>query len=243
MSVFIFVPIFLFLVLLLWFAIPVMHRRIATRRLAARCAQRRAIVLTYDDGPSAGVSPRLADLLRARGARATFFVIGRDVERHPDVLDRLKGEGHEIGNHTHDHGNAWKIAPWRAVPDIRAGSESLRAHGVTPGTFRPPFGKSTPATLFHAWRSRLRLAFWTVDTRDSWDRRPVAEVLDSLERQGGGVVLMHDFDLPRRGPTPEAHPDYLLTMTEALIEFAAKRNFAILRFGDLFDGPAPEAAR
>jgi peptidoglycan/xylan/chitin deacetylase (PgdA/CDA1 family) len=232
---------FVFFAALLWFVIPVVHRRIATRRLERRCVQRRAIVLTYDDGPSASVSPSLADLLRDRGVHATFFVIGRNAERHGETIDRLQREGHEIGSHTREHFNAWKVAPWRAVPDIRAGSESLRALGVTPSTFRPPFGKSTPATLLYALRTKLRLAFWTVDSRDSWDRRPVADVLESIERKGGGVVLMHDFDVPLRGPAPETHPEYLLNLTEALIDFAERRDFAILRFGDLFDSPRLEA--
>ena len=235
MLIFVYTLTFLFLVVLLWFAISVVHRRIATRNLAARCAQQRAIVLTYDDGPSTSVSPRLADLLRDHDVRATFFMIGRNAEHRSQIAERLRREGHEIGSHTRDHVNAWKIAPWRAVPDIRAGDDSLRALGLSPQSFRPPFGKSTPLTLLHALRTRLRLAYWTVDSRDSWDRRPVAEVLDSLEQQGGGVVLMHDFDLPLRGPTPEAHPEYLLDMTEALIEFAARRGFTLLRFTDLFD--------
>lgn len=224
-----------FLVLLLWFAIPVAHRQLATRNFATLCAQQRAIVLTYDDGPSAGLSPRLADLLRAHQVRATFFMIGRNAAQYAGLAQQLYREGHEIGSHTQDHHNAWKIAPWQSVPDLRAGDHNLRSLGLAPQSFRPPFGKSTPLTLLYALRRGLRLAYWTVDSRDSWARRPLADLLADLERQGGGVVLMHDFDRPLRGPSPEAHPDYLLELTEALIEFAARRGFALLRFTDLFD--------
>lgn len=225
----------LFLVVLLWFAIPVAHRQLAIRNFAARCSQQRAIVLTYDDGPSAGLSPRLADLLRARQVRATFFLVGRNVVQHAGLAQQLHREGHEIGNHTQEHRNAWKIAPWQGVSDLRAGENSLRALGLSSQSFRPPFGKSTPLTLLYALRRGLRLAYWTVDSRDSWARRPLADLLAELERQGGGVVLMHDFDRPLRGPAPEAHSDYLLELTEALIEFAARRGFALLRISDLFD--------
>ena len=65
----------------------------------------------------------------------------------------------------------------------------------------------------------------------------MADVLAEIDRKGGGVVLMHDVDRPRRGPSPEAHPAYLLELTEALIGHAATRGYSILRFGDLLDDP------
>lgn len=199
-------------------------------------------MLTYDDGPSAEVSPRVADLLGDRGALATFFVIGRNADRHPELIARLQRDGHEIGSHTRDHRNAWKTSPWAAVRDIQAGRRDIEGLGVRSRSFRPPFGKSTPATLLLTLLSQLRMAYWTVDTRDSWARRPVEEVLEMLDRQGGGVVLMHDFTAPLRGPQPQAHADYLLNLTETLIDFAKRRGFTLLRFQDLFDDPSPVRA-
>lgn len=78
------------------------------------------------------------------------------------------------------------------------------------------------------------MAFWTIDTRDSWEHpRSVARVLDMIEHQGGGVVLMHDFAFPPRGAADHHHPKHVLKMTEAILDFAEAQNFRLLRFGDL----------
>lgn len=218
---------------LTWFGLPVMYRQIATTRLEALCREHRAIVLSYDDGPSASLSPVLSDLLVKSGVRATFFMIGAYAEQHQGIVSHLQAVGHEIGSHTQNHSNAWKTLPWVGIRDFAGGQQTLARLGVPTRLFRPPFGKTTPAMLLAGLGQYF--AFWTVDPQDSWDRRPVADILAEIDRKGGGVVLMHDFDLPRRGPTPEAHPAYLLELTEALVAFAAARGYRILRLGDLID--------
>ncbi len=216
----------------LWFALPWVDRQRRTARLAACCAARRAIVLSYDDGPGARVTPDLLDLLGRHGAKASFFVIGRVAEARPDLIARLLAEGHEIGNHTQEHLNAWKVWPWRAPQDLRAGRKTLDRLGIPAGSFRPPYGKVTLASWLAAWLSGQMLAFWTLDTRDSWEHpRPIAEVLARLEAQGGGVVLMHDCDdPPRAGP---GHGTHIQAMTMAILDLAGRKGFALLRFCDL----------
>lgn len=233
-------PTFLLAAALAWFGLPLLHRRIATARLARLCKQHRAIVLTYDDGPSAGMTPAVADLLAQHRAKATFFMIGGFAQMHPALVTRLVGEGHEIGSHTQKHSNAWKATPWGAMRDLVAGRQSLARLGVPTRLFRPPFGKTTLGTLIAG--SGLGFAFWTIDPQDSWNRRPMADILAEIDQKGGGVVLMHDFDLPRRGPTPAAHPAYLLALTEALIGHAATKGYRILRLGDLPARDAEKAA-
>ena len=233
-----------FLVLLgvlpLWFGAGLLHRRFATARLAILCRQHRAVVLTYDDGPNPAMTPTLADLLARTGTKASFFMIGGFAQAAPQIVARLAAEGHEIGSHTQTHSNAWKTTPWVAMRDLAAGRQTLARLGITTNIFRPPFGKTTFGTLMAGWGQRF--AFWTVDPQDSWNRRPVADVLAEIDQKGGGVVLMHDVERPRRGPAPEAHPAYLLELTEALIAFAAAKGYRILRFGDLFDDPKTGAA-
>lgn len=221
-----------------WFGIPSLFRWWATRNLARLARERRAIVLTYDDGPGDMLTPRLAELLRRRGVRATFFVLGREAVRRPAVLRQLHADGHEIGNHSQDHHNAWKTWPLRALRDIRAGRDQLERLGCPTTIFRPPFGKSTLLTLLYNLRCGTGLAFWTLDSRDSWGRLPADEVLARLDATGGGVLLMHDFDRPRRPGSPDRHPDYVLGLTEAVIDFAEKHGFRIVPFGDLFGKPA-----
>lgn len=221
--------------LALWFGAGLLHRRTATARLARLCRQHRAIVLTYDDGPNPAMTPVLADLLAKTGTKATFFMIGDFVQAAPQIAARLAAEGHEIGSHTQHHSNAWKTTPWAAMHDLLAGRRTLARLGIATATFRPPFGKTTLGTLLAGWGQYF--AFWTVDPQDSWNRRPVADILAEIEAKGGGVVLMHDVDRPRRGPDPAAHPAYLLALTEALITFAATKGYRILRLGDLMNNP------
>lgn len=217
-----------------WFAVPVVLRRRQVARLARACAARRAIVLSYDDGPGEAVTPALLDLLARRGVRASFFVIGREAGARPGHVARLLSEGHEVGNHTQDHRNAWKSPPWVPVPDIRAGRRSLDRLGVPPGPFRPPFGKMTPATWIETWRTGQSVAFWTVDSRDSWEiPLAVPAVLGLLEARRGGVVLMHDRDSPPRARPEHDHCRHVLALTEAIIDFADHNGFVILRLCDL----------
>lgn len=235
--------IFIFASLGGWFGIPALFRWRSSRDLARRARTRRAIVLTYDDGPGEVLTPRLVDLLKRRQVRATFFVIGRNAARHPETVRRLIADGHEIGNHTRDHLNAWKAGPLRAVRDIRHGMDGLADLGMDEAVFRPPFGKSTLATLLYCLLRGTRLAFWTHDSRDSWHRLPADQFLKQLRATQGGVVLMHDFDRPRRGQSPEQHPDYVLALTERIIDFAETHGFNFLAFSDLFDHPEVTAAR
>lgn len=221
-------------VTLAWFGVPLLLRRAQTLRLMRLCAARRAIVLSYDDGPGGRVTPALCNLLARRGQRATFFAIGRAAGAHPEGIARLLADGHEVGNHTQDHLNAWKSLPWAAPRDIRAGRCSLDRLGVPHGAFRPPFGKMTLASLIEIWRTGQTPAFWTIDSRDSWeDPRPIADVLARIEAQGGGVVLMHDCDRQPRARAGHDHGAHVLALTEAILDLAQHKGFAILRFCDL----------
>ena len=221
----------------LWLGIPTAFRWKASRDLAIRARAQRAIVLTYDDGPSDVLTLRLADILKRRKVRATFFVIGRNATRHPETIRRMHDDGHEIANHTYNHLNAWKTGAIRSIRDIRKGRCQLRDLSVESAAFRPPFGKSTLLTLIYSVICNTRLAFWTHDSRDSWNRLPVDHILEELHAAGGGVILMHDFDRPRRGPSPEEHQEYVLNLTEKIIDFAETNNFKIIPFRDLFDRP------
>lgn len=222
-----------------WFALPWLLRRRAARHLSRLCAARRAIVLTYDDGPGERLSPALAALLGRHGVQATFFMIGARAQQHPQIVRALQAAGQEIGSHTQTHLNAWKAPPLAPVRDIRAGRATLARLDVPSGLFRPPFGKATLATLLHGWLNRLTFAYWTVDSRDSWETPgSVADVLTRIEVQGGGVVLLHDCDAPPRSLHPEGHPDHVLRMTEAVIAFAAEKRFSLLSFGALLAAPA-----
>ena len=221
-----------FALALLWFGLPHMWRRLQERRLAAHCRRERIIVLSYDDGPGPATTPRLADLLAHHGAAATFFVLGQRAEEHPGIVRDL-AKLHEIGSHTYAHTNAWKSAPDAAFRDAEKGRALVDRLGGQGALFRPPYGKLTLAGLLAARTRGFRLGWWTVDSRDSWQRRPVEEIVDEIERAGGGIVLMHDGDAyERSGP---GHSDYVLSLTDRILEHARAGGYRLMRLGELLD--------
>lgn len=225
----------------LWFLAPFLWRKAAERRLERQCRAARAIVLSFDDGPGERLTPQLLDLLGRHGAKASFYALGRNAEARPEMIDRMLAEGHEVGHHTYHHANAWRADPLTWSRDFRAGLEAARRLGAAPAAFRAPYGKLTLAGLIEALAAGVRFAWWSVDTRDSWDRRPVEAVLEEIRAKGGGVVLMHDFDrFDRVDESEKTHVAHALELTERILQMAAAENYRLARYGDL--GAAPAAA-
>jgi peptidoglycan-N-acetylglucosamine deacetylase len=84
------------------------------------------LAMTFDDGPSAEYTPRLLDLLKARHLKATFFLVGKNVEAHPDLVRRIIAEGHEVGNHTWDHPQLSKLSDTQATDEIEKTQDAIR---------------------------------------------------------------------------------------------------------------------
>src|SRR6195256_5046182 len=103
------------------------------------------IAMTFDDGPSATLTPKLLDLLAAHHIKATFFVIGENAADHPEILKRAVAEGHEIANHSWSHPNLGKMSDEAVRRELRKTDETISAAiGVRPTLFRPPYGSITP---------------------------------------------------------------------------------------------------
>lgn len=205
--------------------------------LKPRIARPRVQVLslTFDDGPGPSLTPRVIELLGRLGARATFFLLGRRALLRPDIVDALAAAGHELACHTHDHLNAWRNAPWKVAADIDRGYEALSRWVPSNGLFRPPYGKSTPLTRWQLHRRGARVVRWTHDSRDTTHGelpRP-AETIDAVMRDGGGIVLMHDFDRERDPAYNAARAEYVLEVTEGLIAAARRRGISIVTLGEM----------
>ncbi|SMY09310.1 polysaccharide deacetylase family protein [Flavimaricola marinus] len=219
-----------FIIVVGWYALPFLVRRRSESLL--RDKVRGSLVLSYDDGPGTDLTAELLDLLDAENLRATFFMIGDAAAARPDRVAEVLARGHEVGSHTQSHSNAWKVPPLRAIRDMRAGRVTVDALGGDGTLFRPPYGKLTLGTLAAA--AGWRLAWWSIDPRDSWAPRPIDEVLAEVEAAQGGVILLHDFDKPRRDQlSPSDHHDYVLEMTRRLILLAKQKGWAVRTMGDL----------
>lgn len=206
---------------------PHLARALAERSLTRWCRNSGTLVLSYDDGPGARITPRLLDLLAEYGVRATFFASGRAVRGNEALLDRIVAEGHELGCHAHTHRNAWKTWPWAGVADIAAGYRALAPWIGADAIFRPPHGKLTLLTWWEIHRRSAPLGWWTIVSGDTLrERRPAEAVAAELRAAGGGVILLHDFD---REPERD---DWVLTATRALLETAKAEMLAVRTLGE-----------
>jgi peptidoglycan-N-acetylglucosamine deacetylase len=223
-----------------WFLLPHVVRRSETRRLARLCRRHRLIVLSFDDGPSLSLTPKVNDLLRQLGIRGSFFVIGNRVLEHPDLVKEVAAEGHEVGSHTARHLNAWKSLPLAHCRDMIEGQSQVVSLVGGTRLFRPPYGKLSLASLIVAKISNLSLAWWTIDPQD-WLEQPRShdEVLAEIRAAGGGVVLLHDFDRP----LDDNHGAYVLQLIEKIAGLASREGLRFATFSDLVAlGKDPVAA-
>lgn len=152
------------------------------------------IALTFDDGPHPVHTAPLLDALGDLHAPATFFLLGDNVELHPDLVARMAREGHELGNHTYAH-RYLPLARSRSVErELRATDQAIaRVTGIVPRVARPPWGGRSPKNVRVFQRLRKRLVLWDVNSFD-WKGKPVGEVVERvLERvRPGSIILMHE---------------------------------------------------
>ncbi len=167
--------------------------------LEAGAARQPRVALTFDDGPDPEVTPRVLDLLGEYGARASFFVIGRRAEEHPDVVAETVRRGHRLENHTYHHSNFFAFSGPRYLGrEIDRAQECLRRLGGRPEYFRAPAGIRNPWLDMVLAQRRLRLVSWTRRGFDTIDRRP-ARVARRLVGglADGDVLLLHDGNAAR----------------------------------------------
>jgi peptidoglycan/xylan/chitin deacetylase (PgdA/CDA1 family) len=171
-------------------------RTFATTRLGA---SRNSVLLTFDDGPDAEVTPAILDVLEGFAARSVFFILGNRIHRAPHMLAEILRRGHAIGNHSYSHRASLGIsAQLRDYRDCQ--SEIERLTNYSPRLLRPPEGLLTPATLWAASRLRLRIMLWSVDSGDWKLRSSVAarqrgrEMSEDLVSRPGlsEIILFHD---------------------------------------------------
>lgn len=149
------------------------------------------IALTFDDGPSAAWTPALLDGLKERGVKATFFLIGENADKNPEIVKRMAEEGHLIGNHTYHHVELTKVSENEARLELADTSAVIvRITGKEPEYMRPPFG---------AWQRKLEReiqmlpVLWTIDPLD-WTTENQDEIVNKVvtEAEENDIILLHD---------------------------------------------------
>jgi peptidoglycan-N-acetylglucosamine deacetylase len=178
----------------------------------------RVVALTFDDGPHPQITEQVLAILRAREARATFFLIGKWVERYPEVVRRIVADGHTIGNHTYAHSyHLWAFGPQHIADEVRHAQRSIASiSGRTCRLFRAPVGLKSCFLNPVLKRQDLELVSWGLRVPSKTDRD---SLLRRLRRRvvPGSIVLLHDG----HDRKPEGHPQIVETLPVVLDELDA----------------------
>jgi peptidoglycan/xylan/chitin deacetylase (PgdA/CDA1 family) len=171
-------------------------------------AEEQAIYLTFDDGPVPGPTEFVLEVLSTHKLKATFFCIGDNLQKHPQLLLRILDGGHAVGNHTFNHLNGWKTSAESYVQNVARFDQQLA--GIKPGLktrlFRPPYGRITRGQIGRL--SQYQVIMWDVLTHDYHRQVSPEQCLRNSLRavRNGSIVVFHDslkaeknllFTLPR----------------------------------------------
>lgn len=146
------------------------------------------LYLTFDDGPTPGVTEWILSMLDRYDAKATFFVLGKNVELYPDLYRMILERGHKVGNHTYSHQKGWGMSLRRYIEDV-----DLAADMVHSELFRPPYANIT-INQFRTVKQRYKVVMWSILTRDYNRAVSPKSCLRGAIRdlRGGDIVSLHD---------------------------------------------------
>lgn len=170
--------------------------------------------MTFDDGPNATLTPKLLDLLAQKKIKATFFVLGENAQRHPEILKRAIAEGHEIGNHSWSHPNLAKLSNEDLRSQLQRTDDVIaQAIGSHPKIMRPPYGELKPQQ--RQWVNsefNYKVILWDVDPLD-WKEPGPSIVARRIihETKPGSIIISHDI-----------HAQTITAMPETFDALAAK---------------------
>ena len=188
------------------------------------------VSITFDDGPNPRATPRILDVLRREGVRATFFVLGRHAERWPELVRRAALDGHQLGNHGYFHRKLHRRSPGYVRDDLTRGTEQIvRASGVRPRHFRAPHGFRSPWVTPIAASLGQRTVGWSLGVWDS--ARPGADVIATRTLEGmhaGSILLLHDGD----GYDPEGDRSQTAEALPAILDGLRRRGFRFTTLPD-----------
>lgn len=174
----------------------------------------RKVYLTFDDGPIPEATPFILETLRERGIKATFFLVGDNVRKHPELYEQIKRDGHSIGNHTFNHMGGARHMIHTYQKNIEKADELLHTH-----LFRPPHGWMRPDQ--YAWLSRkYKVVMWDLVTRDYSSLLTADDVLYNIKMyaRNGSIITFHD-SLKSIDKLHTALPQSLDWLTEQGYEF------------------------
>lgn len=185
---------FIFIGLISWGSFDIRQNFFVKSFSNKKNSTKKEIALTFDDGP-AEFTPDFLDLLKKFGAKATFFCIGKQIEKHPEIFRQIIAEGHEIGNHTYSHSN-WNgfFSTKKIISEIEKTDAVIKLEGgIKSELFRPPFGVTNPNIAKAIKILNKKSIGWNVRSLDTVLKNEAeisARILKKVKP--GSIILMHD---------------------------------------------------
>ncbi len=192
---------------------------------------RKVVALTFDDGPDPAYTPRVLDILARYSVHATFFEEGKQIDRYPELTNRVAAAGHSLGNHTYTHPYLTRLSEKKIRWELQAADQALErdAHLKT-DMFRPPRGEWNPAVFTEVNRGHDHLILWSVALEHQALPTPQAMAASVLDRVNpGDIILMHDGGSVPRETTVQALP--------LLMEGLRQRGYACVTVPELLHIP------
>lgn len=193
-----------------------------------------AIGLTFDDGPHPKLTPRLMEILKKENVQATFFMLGEQVEKFPEIAKAVADGGFEIGNHTYDHKDLTKMSADEIRKEIERTQALIEnATGKKPRLFRPPYGSVNARVAQIANELGLDIVLWSIDPRDWEAGKSQERILSKImaEAAPGAIVCIHDI----HQRTVDSVPAVIAALKEKGLGFASA--------GDLIDAEKADRER
>ena len=147
----------------------------------------KAVYLTFDDGPIPEVTPKVLEILDRYQVKATFFMVGENIDTHPEVFAQVVAAGHSIGNHTYNHLKGWRTSYEEYMTNVKKFPKETNL-------FRPPYGKATLRQRRALHRMGYRLIYWDILTKDYEHTRTPQAMLAQIKRhtRPGSIINFHD---------------------------------------------------
>ena len=157
-------------------------------------ADEKQIYLTFDDGPHPEVTPWVLELLKQEQIKATFFCVGSQIEKYPEIFKQIVVAGHQIGNHSSRHENGWQTKA-NLYKDSTDKTEQLIAqHGISSKLFRPPYGRITPKQIKLLKQAGYKIVMWSLLSGDFYSKLDPVQALAFLNKntRPGDIIVFHD---------------------------------------------------
>ena len=160
----------------------------------------KAVYLTFDDGPIPEVTPKVLEILDKYGVKATFFMVGENIDKHPEVFEQLVKAGHAIGNHTYNHMKGWRVSTATYLDNVRQWEEAVERNypngypALVLNRFRPPYGRTWVWQRKAVKKTGYEIYLWDVLTRDYNPCRTPEAMLKQIKRETrpGSIINFHD---------------------------------------------------